>query len=166
MSIDDMESAMKLLPPASLALLAGIFAGGAARAATYHYTDHWDYVRKPALSAAEFDDRLQSDAASCDAMVGPAHGAPSAGYRSCMLQRGWKFLSVTRVRVSAPSESGFSSDAKLKPGHFIDRDTGMDCENIGGASVCGPPSGTVRYYDPEQGLNCTRSGPVSVCSNM
>ena len=33
----------------------------------------------------------------------------------------------------------------------------MDCENIGGASVCGPPSGTVRYYDPDQGLNCTRS---------
>jgi hypothetical protein len=88
-------------------------------------------------------------------------------YRSCMLQHGWKFLSVTRVRVpTPPADPNFSSNAKLKPGHFIDHDTGMDCENIGGASVCGPPSGTVRYYDPEQGLNCTRSGPVSVCSNM
>ncbi len=157
---------MKLIPPASLVLLAGLLASGAAHAATYHYTDHWDYVRKPALSDAEFDGRLQADAASCDAMVGAQHGAPTAGYRSCMLQRGWKFLSVTRVRVSTASDSSFSSDARLKPGHFIDRDTGMDCENIGGASVCGPPSGTVRYYDPEQGLNCTRSGLVSVCSNM
>jgi hypothetical protein len=42
----------------------------------------------------------------------------------------------------------------------------MDCQNFGGAAVCGPPSGTVRYYDPEQGLNCTRTGLVSVCSNM
>jgi hypothetical protein len=166
MSIDNVERAMKLFSLASLALLAGLSAGGAAHAASYHYTDHWDYVRKPALSAAEFDGRLQADAASCDAVVGPAHGTPTAGYRSCMLQHGWKFLSVTRVRVSTPSDSSFSSDVRLKPGHFIDRDSGMDCENIGGASVCEPPSGTVRYYDAEQGLNCTRSGLVSVCSNM
>jgi hypothetical protein len=152
---------------ASLALLAEVLAGGAAHAATYHDIDHWDYIRKPALNAAEFDARPQADAASCDTMIGAQHGAPTPLYRSCMLQQGWKFLSVARVRVTLPpSDPIFSASAKLKPGHFIDRDSGMHCENIGGAARCGPPSGTVRYYDPEQGLNCTRRGPVSVCSNM
>jgi hypothetical protein len=37
---------------------------------------------------------------------------------------------------------------------------------MGGAAVCTPPNGTVKYYDPEQGLNCTRTGIVSVCSNL
>ena len=157
---------MKTFAVASLALLAAALAGDAAHAATYHYTDHWGYVGSPALSDAEFDDRLQADAASCDAMVGAQHGAPTSGYRSCMRQHGWKFLSVTRQKVPTSSDPNFSSDARLKPGHFIDHDTGMDCENIGGASVCSPPNGTVRYFDPEQGLNCTRSGLVSVCSNQ
>jgi hypothetical protein len=158
---------MKTFAIAPLALLAAVLAGGPAHAAAYHYTDHWDYIGKPALGAAEFDARLQADAATCDSMVGAQHGAPTPAHRSCMLQHRWKFLSVTRVQVPTPSsDPSFSSDAKLKPGHFIDRDSGMDCENIGGASVCGPPSGTVRYYDPDQGLNCTRSGLVSVCSNM
>jgi hypothetical protein len=157
---------MKPFVVTSLALLAAICAGGATRAATYHYTDHWDYIRKPSLGA-EFDARLQADAASCDSMVGAQRGAPTSSYRSCMLQRGWKFLSVTRVRVpTPPSDPNFSSNARLKPGHFISHDTGMDCENIGGASVCSPPNGTVHYYDPEQGLNCTRSGLVAICSNM
>jgi hypothetical protein len=99
--------------------------------------------------------------------LAPSTETPTPGYRGCMHQLGWKFLSVTRLRVpTPPSNPNFSSNAKLKPGHFIDSDSGMDCENIGGASVCGPPSGTVRYYDPEQGLNCTRQGLVSVCSNM
>jgi hypothetical protein len=89
---------------------------------------------------------------------------PTASYRACMRRHGWKFLSVTRASV--PSDPNFSSSAKVKPGHFIDHDTGMDCQNIGGASVCSPPNGTVRYYDPEQGLNCTRSGLASVCSNF
>jgi hypothetical protein len=42
----------------------------------------------------------------------------------------------------------------------------MDCENIGAASVCGPPSGTIRYDDSKQSLSCTRSRLVSVGSNM
>jgi hypothetical protein len=155
---------MKPFAIAPLALLAAIIAGGAAHATAYHYTDHWDYIGKPALGAAEFDARLQDDAATCDSMVGAQRGSPTAAYRSCMRQHGWKFLSVTRVQV--PSDPNFSSDARVKPGHFIDHDSGMDCENVGGASACGPPSGTVRYYDPDQGLNCTRSGLVSVCSNM
>ena len=74
---------------------------------------------------------------------------------------------MTRVRVpETSSDSNFSPDAKVAPGHFIDHDSGMDCENVGGASVSSPPNGKVRYYDPDQGLNCTRGGLVSVCSNM
>lgn len=62
---------------------------------------------------------------------------------------------------------GRSTDksAKLTTGKALP-DVCCGCENIGGVSVCGPPDGTVRYYDPAQGLNCTRSGPVSVRSNM
>jgi hypothetical protein len=158
---------MKLFTIKHAALFAALLAGGAANAATYHYTDHWADIHRPALGAAEFDARLQADAATCDGMVGPARGVPTAAYRSCMLRQGWRYLSVTRVRVpDAPSDPNFSSNAKVAPGHYIDHDNGMDCQNFGGAAVCGPPSGTVRYYDPEQGLNCTRSGLVSICSNM
>jgi hypothetical protein len=148
----------------NVALLAALFIGGAANAASYHYTDHWDYIRKPALSDAEFDSQLQADASTCDSMVGPASGMPTRAYRSCMLQRGWKFLSVTRQRVpDEPADPSFSANTKVAPGHFIDHDTGMDCQNMGGAAVCSPPNGTVRYYDPDQGLDCTRNGLVSVC---
>jgi hypothetical protein len=148
----------------NVALFATLLVSGAADAATYHYTDHWDYIRKPALSDAKFDAQLQADASTCDGIVGPASGMPTPAYRRCTLGRGWKFLSVTRQRVSdEPADPNFSSNAKLAPGHFIDHDTGMDCQNMGGASVCDPPNGTVRYYDPDQGLNCTRSGLVSVC---
>ena len=149
------------------ALLTALLLSGATHAATYDYTDHWADMRKPALGAAEFDAQLQSDAAACDGMVGAQHGAPTAGYRNCMRGRGWRFLSVSRVRVpDAPAGPTFSSSAKVAPGHYISHNNGMDCQNVGGAAVCGPPNGTVRYYDPEQGLNCTRSGLVSVCSNF
>jgi hypothetical protein len=49
---------------------------------------------------------------------------------------------------------------------YIDPDSGMSCQNIGGVAVCDPPQGTVKYYDPDQGLNCTRTGLVSICSNF
>jgi hypothetical protein len=42
----------------------------------------------------------------------------------------------------------------------------MSCQTIGGVAVCDPPQGTVKYYDPDQGLNCTRTGLVSICSNF
>ena len=48
---------------------------------------------------------------------------------------------------------------------FIDPETGSRCYNRGGASICEPPHGTVRYTD-KHGLSCTRTGAVSVCSNM
>jgi hypothetical protein len=148
-------------------LLTALLVGGAANAATYNYTDHWDYIRKHALSAAETDTQVQADAESCNGMVGAQHGMPTAAYRSCMLQHGWKFSSLTRTRVpDEPADPNFSANVKLAPGHFIDHDTGLYCQNMGGASVCDPPNGTVHYYEPDQGLNCTRTGMMSVCSNM
>ena len=75
---------MKPFAIAPLALLAAALAGGSVHATSYNYTDHWDYIAKPALRAAKFDDRLQADAATCDSTVGAAHGAPNAGYRGCM----------------------------------------------------------------------------------
>jgi hypothetical protein len=155
---------MKPITIIPLALLAAALTCGAAAATTYHYTDHWDYIGRPALDDAEVDARVQADAATCDAAAGAQQGMPTTSYRACMRQHGWKFQSVTRARV--PSDPSFSSNARVKPGHFIDHDSGMDCQNIGGASVCSPPDGTVRYYDPDQGLNCTRTGLASVCSNF
>jgi hypothetical protein len=158
---------MTRLAVGNAVLLTALLVGGAASAATYNYTDHWDYIRKPALSAAETDTQVQADAESCNSMVGAQHGMPTAAYRSCMLQHGWKFSSLTRIRVpDEPADPNFSANVKLAPGHFIDHDTGLDCQNMGGASVCAPPDGTVHYYDPDQGLNCTRTGMMSVCSNM
>lgn len=86
-----------------------------------------------------------------------------------MLQRGWKYRFLTRDPVQAtraPADPYFSSNAKVAPGHFIDHDNGMDCQNTGGAEVCVPPSGTVHYFDPDQNLPCTRTGAMSVCSNL
>ena len=83
------------------------------------------------------------------------------------LQHGWKFSSLTRTRApAAPADPYFSSNAKVAPGHFIDHDNGMDCQNTGGAEVCDPPNGTVHYFDPDQNLPCTRTGAMSVCSNL
>jgi len=149
-----------------IALVAALLASSAACAANYEYTEHYDYVRKPALADSVFDSQLQADTATCDSTVGVQNGAPSRGYRSCMLQHGWAYRYVTRSRIQQSSDPSFSSNAKVAAGHFIDHDNGMDCQNIGGAEVCDPPNGTVHYYDPDQGLNCTRTGLVAICSNM
>ena len=156
---------MKSLAIASFALLAGLAASPAANAATY--TAHYDYVGKPALPDSQIDPQIQADTVICDSIAGVQRMAPSAAYRSCMRQHGWKYRYVTRDKGSVQSaDPNFRSNARLQPDHYIDRDSGMDCQNIRGAAVCSPPNGTVRYYDPEQGLNCTRSGIVSVCSNF
>jgi hypothetical protein len=149
------------------AMLAALVIGSAANAASYDYTEHYRDIRKPALSEAQFDGQLHADTVACDNTVGVQNAAPSAAYRSCMLQRGWKFTSLTRTRVQpAPADPYFSSTAKVAPGHFIDHDNGMDCQNTGGAEICESPQGTVHYFDPDQGLPCTRTGAMSVCSNM
>ena len=110
---------------------------------------------------------FRSTPQTCDGAVGVQRVAPSVTYRSCMLQHGWKYSFVTRARTApAPADPYFSSNAKVAPGHFIDHDNGMDCQNTGGAEVCDPPSGTVHYFDPDQNLPCTRTGAMSVCSNL
>jgi len=160
---------MKYFVIKPVAVFAALVLGSAANAATYETTAHYDHVGKPALADAEIDSQLQTDTVSCDSAIGVQRATPSAGYRSCMLQRGWKYRFLTRqaVRVTrAPADPYFSSNAKVAPGHFIDHDNGMDCQNTGGAEVCDPPNGTVHYFDPDQNLPCTRTGAMSVCSNM
>ena len=152
-----------------IALFAALAVSASANAATYDYTEHYVYIRKPPLTDAQIDTQIEADTISCDNAVGVQHGAPSAPYRSCMLQHGWKYSSLTRTRVQtarAPADPYFSSNAKVAPGHFIDHGNGMDCQNTGGAEVCDPPDGTVHYFDPDQNLPCTRTGAMSICSNM
>jgi hypothetical protein len=147
-----------------VALFAALVVSTAASAANYNYTENYSYTRKTSRSGADMNRQLQSDTASCDSVLGTQVGMPSANYRSCMLQRGWRFTHLDRSK--APADPYFSSDAKVAPGHFIDHDNGMDCQNMGGAEVCDPPQGTVHYFDPDQNLPCTRTGAMSICSNM
>jgi hypothetical protein len=161
------EVAMKKPAITSVALFAALVVGSAANAASYDYTAHYTHVGRPALADAQIDAQLQADTATCDSVVGVQRVAPSASYRSCMQAHGWKYNFVTRVRAApAPADPYFSSNAKVAPGHFIDHDNGMDCQNMGGAEVCDPPNGTVHYFDPDQDLPCTRTGAMSVCSNL
>jgi hypothetical protein len=158
---------MRQIAVRHIAVAAALVVGSAANAATYDYTEHYTDIRKPPLASAQRDAQLQEDTVTCDNTVGVQQAMPSASYRSCMLQHGWKFGSLTRDRAqAAPADPYFGSNAKVAPGHFIDHDNGMDCQNTGGAEVCVPPNGTVRYFDPDQNLSCTRTGAMSVCSNM
>jgi hypothetical protein len=158
---------MKHVAIKHIAVLAALVVSSAANAANYDCTEHYTYIRKPMIVSAERDAQLQQDTVACDNAVGVQNATPSASYRSCMLQHGWKFSSLTRTRAAAaPADPYFSSNVKVAPGHFIDHDNGMDCQNTGGAEVCDPPNGTVRYFDPDQNLPCTRTGAMSVCSNM
>ncbi len=150
-----------------LAVLAALVVSTAAHAASYDYTEHYTYVRKPALANVQIDPQLQADTDTCNNTIGTHLGAPPSSYCSCMLQHGWKYNYLTRTRVArTPADPYFSSTAKVQPGHFIDHDNGMDCQNTGGAEVCSPPNGTVHYFDPDQNLPCTRTGAMSICSNM
>jgi hypothetical protein len=75
-------------------------------------------------------------------------------------------LSATAALASVPRNGPvFSAHVKLAPGHYIDRDTGLDCEDAGALTACQPPDGTVRYFDPAQGAACTRAGAAVLCSN-
>ncbi len=108
--------------------------------------------------------RREAAARACDLRrrLRRAGRDPVKSYQDCMRQHGWKFLHETRDKDTV--SGGFDSNVKRKPGHYIDHDDGMDCQNFGGAAVCTPPDGTVHYFDPEQGLPCTRTGIVSICS--
>jgi hypothetical protein len=155
---------MKYSAIKTVALFAALAVSTAASAANYDYTEHYDYIRN-----AQIAPQIHEATVACDNIVGVQQGKPSASYRSCMLQRGWKFsyLSRTRVQASrAPADPYFSSNVKLAPGHYINHDSGMDCRNEGGAEVCDGPQGTVHYFDPDQDLPCTRTGLMSICTNM
>ena len=93
------------------------------------------------------DENLQTAAAICDRKYGAVQNGEvtSSRYKSCMLQQHWRYQSTAR--------------------ETIDPDTGMNCHDAGGWSVCVPPSGTVHYQN-RHGLNCTRTGIMSVCSNL
>jgi hypothetical protein len=80
--------------------------------------------------------------------------ASTQAFKDCMKGRGYRWISTKLVQ-----------DPAGKDDSFIDPDTGMSCRNIGGASICDPPQGTVHYQN-RHGLNCTRTGIVSVCSNF
>ena len=155
---------MKYAAIKPIALCAAIVIGSVAHAASYTYVENYSYVGKTRLTSAQQDAELQSDLTACDGMIGAQAAAPLAAYRSCMLQRGWKYRSLTRKK--APDDPYFSSNVKVAPGHFIDHDNGMDCYNTGGAEICDPPKGTVHYFDPDQNLPCTRTGISAVCSNL
>lgn len=158
---------MKHIPITHLALLAALVVGSAAQAATYDYTADYEPIQKATRTNAEWKQILQGDTATCDGAVGIQVRTPSAAYRACMQQRGWRFSHLIRNRVApAPRDPYFSANVKVRPGHFIDHDNGMECQNVGGAEICDPPNGTVHYYDPDQGLPCTRTGAMSICSNM
>src|SRR5580693_1581345 len=99
--------------------------GGKRRELRVH--PHYSYVGKPALPDARFDAQLQADTVTCDDAVGVQRATPSATYRSRMLVHGWKYSYVTQTKVqAAPARADpyFSSNAKVKPGHFIDHDNG------------------------------------------
>src|ERR1700722_18767660 len=78
-----------------------------------------------------------------------------AGFEVCMQASGWVLDHVVQDKPVVQDKSA----------RFIDSDTGLSCYNQGGASICEPPQGTVKYTD-KHGLSCTRTGAVSVCSNM
>ncbi len=142
-----------------VAVLTALLFSTAANAASY--TGHYKYVGDPLQHS---DVKLQTDLAACDGIYDVQYATPSKNYQGRMRQHGWKFLYETRDKET-PSDAVRSS-VKLKPGHYIDPDNGMDCQNSSGVAVCDPPNGTVNYFDVEQGLPCTRTGIVSICSNM
>ena len=82
--------------------------------------------------------------------------ADTQAFKDCMKGRGYYWLSTKVVQ---------DAHSRQKDDTFIDPDTGMSCRNIGGASICDPPQGTVKCQN-RHGLNCTRTGIVSVCSNL
>jgi hypothetical protein len=93
------EIAMKHVAIKHTAVFAAIVVSSAANAANYDYIEHYVYIRKPSLTNAQIDAQIQVDTITCDNAVGVQHAMPSARYRGCMLQHGWKYSPLTRTRV-------------------------------------------------------------------
>jgi hypothetical protein len=107
---------------------------------------HFDDLQPKRNGEWRGDKVLQADTRRC-AAVGADY--ESWEFKNCMRGRGWQY-SHTHY---GPSDT------------YIDPDTGLSCRNVGGASICETPQGTVKYRNSE-GLNCTRSGIVEVCSSF
>jgi hypothetical protein len=124
--------------------------------ATTHYEMHYRDIIRP--HGHKRSDAVHNSALSfCYGQTGLSReAADTQAFKDCMMGRGFRWLS-TKLVQDAPS--------RQKDDTFIDPDTGMSCRNIGGASICEPPQGTVKYQN-RHGLNCTRTGIVSVCSNL
>ena len=75
------------------------------------------------------NETLQAAAQVCDQRYGAVQNGEvtSSRYKNCMLQQHWKYQSTAREN--------------------IDPDTGMNCHDEGGWSVCVPPTGTVHYQN-------------------
>jgi hypothetical protein len=92
-----------------------------------------------------------------------ARGAPTQAYKDCMNAQGFRWM-ATKLLKDPPAKQAASG---IPAGHFIDSDTGMLCQDSGGAAICVPPPDnmTVRYTN-KHGLGCKRTGAVSVCSSL
>jgi hypothetical protein len=124
--------------------------------ATTHYAMSYHDTIRPhghPRSEAVYDSALDF----CYGKTGLSRdAADTPAFKECMKGRGYRWLSTREVQ---------DAHGRQKDETFIDPDTGMSCRNIGGASICEPPQGTVRYQN-RHGLDCTRTGIVSVCSNF
>ena len=101
---------------------------------------------------------------SCYAQTGTSReDLPTQAVKDCMKAQGFRWI-TNKVVKDPPSKLATSG---IPAGHFIDSDTGMLCQDSGGASICVPPPDnmTVRYTN-RHGLNCTRTGATAVCSNL
>jgi hypothetical protein len=90
------EVAMKDVAIKRIAVFAALVVSSAANAATYDYTENYAYIRKPLITSAQRAAQLQEDTVTCNNAVGVQYAMPSASYRSCMLQHGWKFSSLSK----------------------------------------------------------------------
>jgi hypothetical protein len=102
-----------------------------------------------------------ADGRSCGASA--AHlFSNGAAFEKCMRSHGWVVDRKIPSRVAArPAQR-----AAVGPSRYIDPETGMSCQDVGGIGICDPPQGTVKYFDSEQGLNCQRTGLVAICTNF
>jgi hypothetical protein len=102
--------------------------------------------------------------ASCFTQTGTSPEAtPTQPYKDCMKAQGFRWM-ATKLVKDPPAKQAATG---IPAGHFIDDDTGMLCQDSGGASICVPPPADMTiHYTNKHGLGCTRTGAMSVCSNM
>ena len=154
---------MKRLIVATVVLM-GALASVPAFAETEQYD--FDLIHRPStVTDAQVDAGVEVATKACDPAGKQSYGSKT--FLGCMRGKGYKFVRIEHKK-SPPVDSDpyFSSTAKVKPGHFIDHDSGLDCKSMGWGDICSAPKGTVHYYDPDQQLPCTRTGMLSICSNM